>query len=125
MLPNMQRVIGPLPGKKTRVSLDERVEKVGKYVGKKLTPASAPGEETPADLLIASTKQVMPSSASRSACRTTAGLPAQLASRPAGRGTNVGAGRLTNAERRPVQAWTGRRSVRQIAVKNPTAWGSW
>jgi len=55
VLANMQRVMGPLPGKEARVPLDVRIEReetVGKYVRKKLTYASAPGERVPAYLLI-------------------------------------------------------------------------
>ncbi|MCC2669732.1 MAG: prolyl oligopeptidase family protein [Armatimonadetes bacterium] len=55
VLLNMQKVMGPLPGPKSRVPLNVRLEAetvTEKYVRKKLTFASAPGERVPAYLLI-------------------------------------------------------------------------
>ena len=55
VLAGMQQVMGPLPGKASRVPLDLRIENetaTEKYVRKKLTFASAPGERVPAYLLI-------------------------------------------------------------------------
>jgi fermentation-respiration switch protein FrsA (DUF1100 family) len=51
----MERVMGPLPGKQKRCSLDvnaEREERAERYVCRKLTYQSAPGERVPAWLLL-------------------------------------------------------------------------
>ncbi|MFN3650596.1 MAG: alpha/beta hydrolase family protein [Armatimonadota bacterium] len=55
ILLNMQRVMGPLPGKEHRVPLDVRVEgeeETPSYLRRKLSFASAPGERVPAYLLL-------------------------------------------------------------------------
>jgi dienelactone hydrolase len=55
ILTAMQRVMGPLPGPEKRVPLDvliEREESTDKYIRRKLSYQSAPGERVPAWLLI-------------------------------------------------------------------------
>jgi dienelactone hydrolase len=55
ILASMQRVMGPLPDNEKRVLLDVRIEReedVGRYVRKKLSYQSAPGERVPAWLLV-------------------------------------------------------------------------
>ena len=60
ILKAMQRVMGPLPGAERRVPLDilvEREERTERYVRRKLTYQSAPGERVPAWLLIPLTRK--------------------------------------------------------------------
>src|SRR5262249_24924599 len=55
ILANMEKVMGPLPGREKRVPLDVRIESETReagYVRKKLSYASAPGERVPAYLLV-------------------------------------------------------------------------
>jgi len=55
ILANMERVMGPLPGREKRSPLDvkvEREETAGSFTRRKLTYQSAPGERVPAWLLI-------------------------------------------------------------------------
>jgi dienelactone hydrolase len=55
ILANMQKVMGPLPGPEKRVPLDvqvEREDRTEKFIRRKLSYASAPGERVPAYLLI-------------------------------------------------------------------------
>lgn len=55
ILANMQKVMGPFPGASYRVPLDVKIEseeRTDKFIRRKLTYASAPGERVPAFLLL-------------------------------------------------------------------------